>query len=293
MPKPAFSIGKAPVRRVEELRIPNKISYFTTDTALIEANRHWLQPHFLDDEGNFDLVFQSFIIELEGRVVLVDPCTGNAKPHPVSFFDMLEIPWIERIAAVGYRPEDVDFVVCTHLHHDHCGWNTCLRDGKWVPTFPNARYVLQQAEVDRWGVNRDLHTRFAYNDLVYERSVAPVLEAGLADLVNGDHLLAPGLAVQLARGHTIGHQMLQVTSAGAEAYFTGDCFHHPIQLVEPTIPFGDAEDAPAVESMRRRLVQLAVDRNALLIAAHLPAPHALRAWREDGVVRLAAIQHQS
>lgn len=288
MPQPVLTIGASPVHRVEELRIPNKIAYFTTDETLIAANRDWLAPHFLDDEGRFDLVFQSWILEVDGRAVLVDPCTGNGKPHPVPFFDMLDVPYIERMAATGYRPEDIDFVVCTHLHHDHCGWNTQLREGKWVPTFPRARYILQQAEVDRWGVNRASHPRIAYNDQVFERSVQPVLEAGLADLVSGDRALAPGLAVEAAPGHTVGHQMLHVVSGGAQAYFTGDCFHHPIQLVEPSILFGDTEDPAAVIRMRRRLVELAVEREALLIAAHLPAPHALRAWREDGQVRLAA-----
>jgi glyoxylase-like metal-dependent hydrolase (beta-lactamase superfamily II) len=285
---PVITIGAVPVYRVEELRIPNKIAYFTTDERLIEANRHWLYPHFMDDEGKFDLVFQSWIMEVEGRVVLVDPCTGNGKPHPVPFFDMLEVPYIERMAATGYRPEDIDLVVCTHLHHDHCGWNTQLRDGKWVPTFPKARYIMQQAEVDRWGESRSSHPHFSYNDQVFERSVQPVLAAGLADLISGDRALAPGLAVEAAPGHTIGHQILHVVSGEAQACFTGDCFHHPIQLVEPTIPFGDAEDLAGVIHMRRRLVDLAVNRNAMLIAAHLPAPYAVRAWRDGAAIRLAA-----
>jgi glyoxylase-like metal-dependent hydrolase (beta-lactamase superfamily II) len=288
MPNPVIMIGHAPLHRVEELRIPNNISYFTTDEALIAANRHWLCPHFLDDEDKFDLVFQSWILEADGRVVLVDPCTGSGRPHPVPFFDMLDVPYIERMTATGYRPEDIDLVVCTHLHHDHCGWNTQLRGGKWVPTFSNARYIMQRKEVERWGANRENFPPFAYNDGVFERSIEPVLAAGLADLVSGDHRLSSGLAVNAAPGHTIGHQMLHVVSDGAHAYFTGDCFHHPIQLVEPTLPFGDADDLAAVAAMRRRLVSLAVEQEALLIAAHLPAPYAIRAWRENGGVKLAA-----
>ena len=197
MSRPVMMIGNAPVHRVEELRIPNTISSFTTDQALISAHRHWLHPHFLDGEGGFDLVFQSWILEVDGRVVLVDPCTGNGRPHPVPFFDRLDVPWIERMAETGYRPEDVDLVVCTHLHHDHCGWNTQLRYGKWVPTFPNARYLLQRAEVDRWGAGRGNFPPFAYNDGVFERSVEPVLAAGLADLVSGNHRVSPGLAVEV------------------------------------------------------------------------------------------------
>lgn len=283
-----LTIGDVALQRVEELRIPNTIAHFTQDQALIEANRHWLAPHFLDGEDHFDLVFQSWIFEADDRVVLVDPCTGNGKPHPVPFFDQLDLPFIERMAETGYRPEDVDLVVCTHLHHDHCGWNTCLRGGKWVPTFPNARYIMQQREFDRWGKDSALHKPFDYNDGVYERSVLPVVEAGLADLVSGRHRLSPGLVAEPAPGHTIGHQMLHLTSADRQAWFTGDSFHHPIQLVDPDIPFGDAEDQAQVAALRVWLGELAADSGALLIPAHLPAPHAVRAWREDGAIRFAA-----
>jgi glyoxylase-like metal-dependent hydrolase (beta-lactamase superfamily II) len=283
-----MTIGDVALNRVEELRIPNSIAYFTQDEALLAANRHWLMPHFLDANGDFDLVFQSWIFEADGRVVLVDPCTGNGKPHPIPFFDKLDVPFIERMATTGFRPEDIDIVVCTHLHHDHCGWNTQLRDGKWVPTFPNARYILREAEFHRWGRDRAKHKPFDYNEGVFERSVQPVVDAGLADLISGSHRLSRGMVVEPASGHTIGHQMLHLVSDGQHAFFTGDCFHHPIQLVDPAIPFGDAEDGEQVRAIRIRLGELAADLQALLIPAHLPAPYAVRAWREDDAIRFAA-----
>lgn len=283
-----MTIGKVALHRVEELRIPNSIAHFTEDQALLAANRHWLAPHFLDANDCFDLVFQSWIFEADGRVVLVDPCTGNGRPHPVPFFDDLDIPFIERMGETGFRPEDIDYVVCTHLHHDHCGWNTQLRDGAWVPTFPNARYIIRRKEYDRWGPDRARHPSFAYGEGVFERSVLPVVEAGLADLVSGSHRLAPGLVVTPAPGHTLGHQMLHLTSADRHAFFTGDCFHHPIQLVEPSIPFGDAEDLAQTIAIRLVLVELSADLDALLIAAHLPAPYAVQARRDGGELRLFA-----
>jgi glyoxylase-like metal-dependent hydrolase (beta-lactamase superfamily II) len=283
-----MTIGDVALKRVEELRIPNTIAYFTEDDELLAANRHWLAPHFLDQNDGFDLVFQSWIFEADGRVVVVDPCTGNGRPHPIHFFDQLDVPFIERMAETSYRPEDIDFVVCTHLHHDHCGWNTELRDGKWVPTFPNARYIMRRQEFDRWGPQRGRHRSVDYNEGVFERSVAPVMEAGLAELVSGSHALSPGMVVEPAPGHTLGHQMLHLTSAGKHALFTGDCFHHPIQLVEPSIPFGDSEDMEQTIATRLKLVELAIDLDAPLIAAHLPAPYAVRVWREDGETRFAA-----
>lgn len=284
----AFSIGKIEICRVEELRIPNTIAHFTQDRALIDAHRHWLAPHFLDKSDCFDLVFQSWIFECDGRVILIDPCTGNGKPHKVQQFDHLDIPYIERMAASGFRPEDVDFVVCTHLHHDHCGWNTQLRGGKWVPTFPNARYVIQQVEFDRWNLNRASPSPHVDNEGVFERSVLPVIEAGLADLVVGHHSLAPGLAVEPAVGHTPGHQMVALGPGGRDALFTGDCFHHPIQLVDPDNPFGDPELPEQSAATRVRLAQRAADTGALLIPAHLPAPYAVRAERHGDGLRFFA-----
>lgn len=288
MAVPALTVGETALHRIEELRIPNRIEHFTQDQDLIASHRSWLVPHFLDADGNFDLVFQSWIFEFAGRIVLVDPCTGNGKPHPVPFFNQLDIPFIERLEATGFRPNDIDFVVCTHLHHDHCGWNTVLRGGKWVPTFPKATYVFQQAEYDRWGKNRQLHPAFDYNDGVFERSVQPVIDAGLARLVAGDHELVQGLKVKLAAGHTAGHQMLHLVSAGKHALFTGDCFHHPIQLAEPSLPFGDAENPDQVAAIRRQLAELSADLGALLIPAHQQAPYALQAVRSDGALAFQA-----
>ena len=118
----------------------------------------------------------------------------------------------------------------------------------------------------------------------------PVVEAGLVDFVTGSHRLTPGLTVEPAFGHTVGHQMLHLSSASRHALFTGDCFHHPIQLVEPSIPFGDADDLQQTIATRLRLVEMAVELDAVLIPAHLPAPHAVRAWRDGDHTRFAAAQ---
>lgn len=285
---PVMTVGDAVINRVEEMRIPNKISYFTEDQELLENNRYWLYPHFLDDNGGFDLVFQSWIIEVDGRVVLIDPCHGNGKAHPVPYFHMLDVPYIERMAESGYRPEDIDFVVCTHLHHDHCGWNTQLRDGKWVPTFPNARYIIRQLEYDLW---KSTHKTLAASDLnqgTFERSVQPVVQAGLVDLVSGDHRVTDSLVAKAAPGHTEGHQMLHLLSGEQHLFFTGDCFHHPIQLVEPSIEFGGGYDMQQVINMRKKLVELSSDLKARLIAAHIPSPYTVRALRSGNTLHFIA-----
>jgi glyoxylase-like metal-dependent hydrolase (beta-lactamase superfamily II) len=161
------------------------------------------------------------------------------------------------------------------MHHDHCGWNTLLRDGRWAPTFPNARYVFVKREYERWHPDQAGNFQhLVYNDGVYERSIAPVVQAGLADLVLDSHRLTPSVRIEVGRGHTDGHSMLHLSSNGEEAMFSGDAFHHPLQLIDHSIKFGDHDDWDAVVDTRRRLVRDSLERNMLLIPAHLPFPHA-------------------
>jgi glyoxylase-like metal-dependent hydrolase (beta-lactamase superfamily II) len=204
-------------------------------------------------------------------------------------FDNLDTPFIERFTATGIRPEDVDYVFCTHLHSDHCGWNTQLRDGRFVPTFPNARYVMVKREFDRWDVRRpgydpsELHN--SLNPGVFENSVLPVVEAGLAELVGDTHTIMDGLVIEPAYGHTLGHSSLHLCSAGHEAYFTGDVFHHPIELLYPEIDANTCEAYPSTVETRTRLVRRLIESGALLVPAHFAAPYVGYLRRTDGKVR--------
>lgn len=274
-----ITIGAAELRRVEEFHKASRVEHITPDIALVDANRHWLPPLWLRDDGSWQLTFQSWIVIVEGRVIVIDPCNGNGRPHCQPWFANLDFPYIERFAATGIRPEDVDFVFCTHMHHDHCGWNTHLRDGRWVPTFPNARYLFARREFERWDKARPGYRHVDYNEGIYERSILPVAEAGLADLIDDGHRVLAGLTIEAAPGHTLGHSLAHLMSDGQEALFSGDVFHHPLQLVRPEIQFGDCDDVEQAIATRRRLVQRAADSGALVIPAHLPAPHCLRVSR--------------
>lgn len=275
-----MTIGTAQLRRVEEFRISSHLPNVTQDEAFIDANRHWLEPWCIHEHDRWDVVFQSWILTAEGRVIVIDPCTGNGRPHCQPWFDNLDFPYIERFAATGIRPEEVDYVFCTHMHHDHCGWNTQLRGGRWVPTFPNARYLFARREFERWD-SRQPGFRFVdYNAGVYERSILPVVEAGLADLIEDRHAVLDGLTILAAHGHTFGHAMMHLLSNGDEAYFSGDVFHNPLQLVRPEIQFGDCDDIGQAIESRRRLVETCADSGALIIPAHLSAPHCIRVARD-------------
>lgn len=283
-------LGQADIRPVLEMALRRRpIAFLGADPALIEANRAWLVPHFLEEGDTWSLNFQSWLLQVDGKVVVVDPCTGNGRPHPIAPFDMLDEPFIERFCATGVRPQDVDYVFCTHMHHDHCGWNTQLRDGRWVPTFPNARYLFVRREYDRWNPNGADYRAVDYNAGVYERSILPVVEAGLADLVMEQTRISPSLEIQPAHGHTLGHCMLHLVSDEEQGYFTGDVFHHPLQLISPELQFGDCDDLEQAIATRRRLVEVALEREALVIPAHLPLPHAGRLRRSGEVVSFVGL----
>ena len=269
-----ITVGDAEIRRVEEMTINSSIAHLTQNDALIAANRHWLEPNFLNQHGRWDLKFQSWILQVEGKVFVIDPCTGNGRPHIQPWFDKLDFPFIERFTATGIKPEDVDYVFCTHLHHDHCGWSTQLRDGRYVPTFPNASYIYVRREYERWDPRRPGHRVVDYNVDVFDRSVLPVMEAGLAKLVDDRHHICAGVSIEPAYGHTAGHSILHLLSRSEEAYFTGDVFHHPIQMLDPGIHFPGCDDLQMAIETRRRLISQLAESNALVIPAHFPAPHA-------------------
>ena len=279
-----LAIGEARLDSALELRLTGRpIAWLGAAEGVIEAHRHWLAPHFLEPGDTWSLDFRSWILRVDGKVVVIDPCTGNGRPNVMPPFDQLDVPFLERFEATGTRVEEVDFVFCTHLHHDHCGWNTQLRDGRWVPTFPNARYIFMAREYERWHPDGRFRA-VEYNAGVFERSVAPVVAAGLADLVLDAHRLCPSLTVEAAHGHTLGHGMLRLAAGGQEALFTGDAFHHPLQLTCPEIQFGDCDDLEGAIATRERLVARALERDSLLIPAHLPFPHAGRLRRAEGGV---------
>ena len=279
-----IQVGNAQIRRVEEMPISSPMWVLTKDQALIEANKHWLMPAFLKADEHWDFLFQSWIMTVDSRVFVIDPCTGNGRPHMYPLFNMLNTPYIERFAATGIKPEDVDYVFCTHLHHDHCGWSTQLRDGRFVPTFPNARYVYVRREYERWDTARPDHQPVDYNMGVFGHSVLPIMEAGLADLVDDRHRISASVQIEPAYGHTMGHSILHLASQAHEAYFTGDVFHHPLQILYPELHMPGCDKLDMAMETRRRVTAMCADRNALIIPAHFPQPHAGYARRKNGVV---------
>jgi glyoxylase-like metal-dependent hydrolase (beta-lactamase superfamily II) len=283
-------LGEAEILRVEEFSQALLIDYLHVEPEIVDRHRSWLAPNFLDSANTFSLFFQTWILRIDGAIVVVDPCNGNGRDRPVlTQFHQLQTPFIERFEATGVRPEDVDYVFCTHLHCDHCGWNTHLRDGRWTPTFPNARYVFVRREAERWGERRHEFPYIDYNSGVYEESVLPIIEAGLADLVADDHRILPQLAIEPAYGHTAGHSVLRLTTRGGELFFTGDVFHHPLQVLYPELHLEGCDDLHAAVATRRHLREKIAALDAVMLPAHFPPPHGGRVRRDGDEFHFVAL----
>ncbi|MDP6352388.1 MAG: MBL fold metallo-hydrolase, partial [Alphaproteobacteria bacterium] len=190
-----------------------------SDDEALAAQRPWLEPQFFDGvSGRLVMSVHCYVIRTARHTILVDTCVGNHKERPSTPpWHRMETPWLANLAAAGVAPEEVDFVLCTHLHVDHVGWNTRLRDGRWVPTFPNARYLFHRVEYEHWEATDDFGSGTGAGDGCFADSVLPVMEAGQALLVAGDHQIDDNLWLGPSPGHSPGHVCLYLSAGGGRA----------------------------------------------------------------------------
>ena len=263
-------IGELVISRiVEDDRALFEPASFIPDSTpdAIAAERGWMGERFFDAETDcFVLAVHSYVVRGGGRTILIDTCVGNAKQgRRRAGWNGGNWPWLENLAAAGVRPEDVDAVVCTHLHVDHAGWNTRLLNGRWVPTFANAEYLTVRAELD--GIERKRAAGDDQYRALYDDSVLPVIEAGQIVMVEPDHALGPGVRLEPSPGHTPGHVSVRMTADGDEAVAIGDMLHHPIQGIHPDWNSRACEDP---ELARRTRIDF-LERTAGSAIAVLPA----------------------
>lgn len=283
-----WRIGSARITRIEEsLTLIPIAGFFPAATPeALAPHLPWLRPHFVDDEGNAILSIHGLVVESQGRTILVDTCIGENWPSESAFergalADGPASPFLANLEAAGFARERIDVVLCTHLHFDHVGWNTMHVGGEIVPTFPNARYLFARAEWEHWRAQED--PGFA---ATLGATVAPILAAGLADLVESDHVLTGEVRLEPTPGHTPGHVSVRIASGGRHALVTGDMTHHPVQWAEPT--WGIAADSDGAEAARTRQRLLAEHEGSdlLVIGTHYAPPTAGRLVRRAGRVRL-------
>jgi len=283
-----WQIGEVEIRRVMEFESPllDLFALFpAADQASLDRHRDWLEPRLRDpDTGLLILAFHSFIIRTPRHVILVDTCGGNDKQRPQKpRYHEQSWPYLENLAGAGLSPDDIDIVLCTHLHVDHVGWNTRLIDGRWVATFPNAKYLFARDEWAFW--EEEYKTDEFTDDPYYQDSILPVIEAGQSVLVDGDHVIDDWVRLAPSPGHTPGHICVHIASEQDSAVMSGDLMHHPVQCAEPDWSSCFCVDPAASAATRREFLATYADTPTLVMPAHFPTPGAGRiieagdAWR--------------
>jgi glyoxylase-like metal-dependent hydrolase (beta-lactamase superfamily II) len=274
-----WKIGAVTVTRIEEQLGPTAVApekYFRGyEPEVMQRHLSWLVPnHYLPDRDRVVSSVHSWLIRTPRHTILLDCCAGNHKPRPwTPRFDQLNTPFLKRLKAAGASPGDIDLVLCTHLHADHIGWNTVLRDGRWVPTFPNAVYLFSRAENAFWDMRQNPAMADDPRRQGYEDSVLPVLQAGQAVIVDGGHDLDDGLSIEPAPGHTPGHFFVKLAQESGRALFCGDAIHHAIQVYAPHWNHAADERPEEAQVTRRRMLEHCASQGALLFPTHFGAPH--------------------
>jgi glyoxylase-like metal-dependent hydrolase (beta-lactamase superfamily II) len=266
-----WQIGDVKITRIVEMEIAGGTKFILPDAsrdACLEYD--WMQPHFMDGEGNLIMSIHALIVDTGDRRIMVDTCIGNDKERNIPTWSHLQTEFLKDLEAAGYPRESVDTVMCTHLHVDHVGWNTMLVDGQWVPTFPNARYLIAEKEWAYWDANEDEST---YGPVLAD-SVRPVVEAGVVDFVSETHEVCEGICLEPTPGHTPGHVSVHITSSGQEALITGDCIHHPVQMTRTDWCSSADYDQTQGRSTREGLLERYVDDDILIIGTHFATPTA-------------------
>ena len=230
-----LSVGTVEIWRVEELMLSEPTTLFAQWRPQIADEEQWLMPNYSDPKLNgFITSIHSWLLKTGRHTILIDTGAGNGKNRPASpRFGNLTRPYLDRLRNVGVTPADVDYVINTHLHVDHIGWNTSWDGERWLPTFPNAKYLMPGREVEARDPKRGAADKAPAVHQPFIDSVQPVLDAGLATLLNGDEKLNDEIEFMPIPGHAPGQMGIRLRSAGEQALFIGDVMHQPIQVVYP------------------------------------------------------------
>ncbi len=284
-----ITLGDVTITRVEEYYGPVDLTpraFFPEGPEKVWAdNASWLVPDFHDPAtDNVRTALQTWVLHSEGKTILVDTGVGNHKHRPYApVWGYLNTDFLGNLARAGVRPEDVDIVINTHLHVDHVGWNTRLDGRQWVPTFPNATYILPERDFEFWNPENEHKSVFGRgNQNVFEDSVAPVHQAGKALLWDGSLDIDANLRLELAPGHTPGSSVLALDSRGDRALFVGDLLHSPVQIVDPDTNSCFCENPAESRATRRRILGRAAEENTLVFPAHLGGHGAAEVRRDGG-----------
>lgn len=268
-------------------RVSKTPEEFFIGATAATASRHYaeMEPFLYDAAtGRIVMAFQSFVVRTPKSIVLIDTCNGEDKFTEAVTWPTR--PWLDRFHALGLTFEDIDYVLCTHLHIDHTGWNTRLEKGRWVPSFPNATYIFGRKEYEYWeNVAKTGIVPPRQRDGVWQTNCLPVVEAGQAVLVDDHYEIDDYISLVPTPGHSPGHCCVRIRSNGMEALALGDLMHHPLQCREPDWSTPFCWDPDMAARSRRLVLNEAAEARTLLLPTHFPAPTAGYVDKDDQCFR--------
>lgn len=286
-----WQIGDITITRIQESTFEGGLDAFlpfATPDAL--AKIEWLGPDYVTPEGVLKFSIHALVIEASGRRIIVDTCVGNEKN--CTFFPMWHqqtYRFLEDLIDAGFPPDTIDTVLCTHLHLDHVGWNTMFSEGKWIPTFPNARYLIERSEyaaLQQRVKDTNYDPLSEIDRAIFADSVQPIVDADLVSFVASDQEVCDGVRLVPTPGHTVGHVSIQVISKGQSALITGDFVHHPCQLAHPDWSItSDYDPGQSVRTREERFAAIA-GTDTWIIGTHWPTPTAGQVDRDGRAYRL-------
>ena len=280
-----WNVGDVKVSRIIESEAPWPGTWLLPDATPenIKKEASWLFPTFSDEKGKLRMAIHALVLESQGKRIVVDTCIGNDKVRSNPAWSNLKLPFLDDLKKAGYTRNNIDIVVCTHLHVDHVGWNTSLDNGKWVPTFPNAGYLVGGTEWDYWSKSDNKDSRDPVED-----SVRPVVDSGHAKLVDSDYRITDEVWLEPTPGHTPGHHSVRISSKGHDAVITGDLIHHPVQFQYPEWDDAFDSDLAMAKSTRRAFAERYADRDVLVFGTHFATPSAGKITRSGSAFRFKA-----
>jgi glyoxylase-like metal-dependent hydrolase (beta-lactamase superfamily II) len=272
-----WKIGDITITKLQEIYYPEFPDLLIGVTPEMAKQVPWLSPHFVSANGHLSLSVHTLIVETPNAKLVVDTCIGDGRNRdPYEVMSRLTTTYLQDMRALGYQPEDIDYVLCTHLHFDHVGWNTRLENDKWVPTFPNAAYLMAKRDLELFGAigAEEPDDFLQIQRRVYEECLLPILDAGLAKPVDGATSVCDGVSLVPSPGHSPGHCSVLIESQGERALITGDFLHHPIQCWDPKLSSAaDYDHAQAIATRQRMFAEYA-NQPTLIIGTHFAAPTA-------------------
>jgi glyoxylase-like metal-dependent hydrolase (beta-lactamase superfamily II) len=282
-----WNIGDVKITRIIESEAAWPGTWLLPDAtperiAKERQGKDWLSV-FTDEKGKLRMSIHALVIESKGKRIIVDTCIGNDKVRSNPAWSKLQLPFMSDLKNAGYTPDQIDNVVCTHLHVDHVGWNTKMVDGKWVPTFDNAQYIIGGTEWDYWSTFDGADMRDPVED-----SVRPVVDRGKAKMVESNHKITDEVWLEPTPGHTPGHHSVRISSKGQDAVITGDLMHHPVQCAYPEWDDGFDSDLPQAKKTRRAFCEKYADSNVIVFGTHFATPSCGKIQKSGDAFRFVA-----